>query len=297
MSLDSDLSSYSIISEAPSVHSLNTDGSANGGVIVASADEEASEDKFHDLPALEAVPDVVDAMRADMGNAPTTDVEVPGDFEDLPPLVALTDVPEDMRAPIHVTPTFTGPPGSYAVPANPPMALPKVSKNTRTPMRSTSKFTVPAGSYAVPANPPTASLPGFAEFLEQVRRPSPSVLVLNLPVTLNLNDAHIQSLRPSSTSLPAQEVAGFWLQFPGFVPQPKASFKSEFGRLAKKQCWNTKTKQKHQVEALTSEIDFHYGKCLDKLDRWQQLCKDVGIENIPTSITKCRKVSTTSVMT
>jgi hypothetical protein len=247
MSLDSDLSSYSIISEAPSVIYLNTNGSANGGVTVASVNEEAPEDEFHDLPPLEALPEV--SVSED-------------DYEDLPPLVALPEVSEDTRDPMSVTPTFT----------------------------------VPAGSYAVPSSPPTAPLPGFAEFLEQVRGPSPSAVVLNLRGTVNRNDAHIQSSRPSSTPPPVQEVAGFWLQFPEFVLQPKASFKTEFARLAKAHSWNVKAKRKHQVEALTSEIDFHYGKCLDKLDRWQQLCKDVGIENIPTSITKCRKVSATSVV-
>jgi hypothetical protein len=44
MSLDSDLSSYSIVSGTPSVQSLNTNGSVNGGVAVATTGDEASED-------------------------------------------------------------------------------------------------------------------------------------------------------------------------------------------------------------------------------------------------------------
>jgi hypothetical protein len=160
-------------------------------------------------------------------------------------------------------------------------------------MRGTPRFIVPAGSYAVSENPPTAMSIGFAEFLETVRRPPPSLPVSDLPGSVNVTDAHIQSFRPSPAPLPASEVSGFWLQFPEFVPQPKASFKSEFAHLAKSHGRNEKAKRKHQTKALTSEIDFHYGKCMDKLDLWQQLCKDVGIKSIPISITTCRKVSTT----
>lgn len=34
------------------------------------------------------------------------------------------------------------------------------------------------------------------------------------------------------------------------------------------------------------------GTCMTRLDHWQELCKDVGIENVPESITQCRIVST-----
>jgi hypothetical protein len=84
----------------------------------------------------------------------------------------------------------------------------------------------------------------------------------------------------------------YWLQFPGFVPTPTATFKSELARLAKHENWNTKTKRMQQVKALTAEIAHHYGTHLNRLDRWQQLCEDVGIDVVPTSITQCRKVST-----
>ncbi|KAF1841967.1 uncharacterized protein K460DRAFT_345378 [Cucurbitaria berberidis CBS 394.84] len=81
----------------------------------------------------------------------------------------------------------------------------------------------------------------------------------------------------------------FWYQFPGFVPIASANFKDEFARLAKHQSWGAKVKRKHQIEALTQESAFHYGTCMEKLDRWQDLCKEVGIEKVPTSITQCKK--------
>jgi hypothetical protein len=82
----------------------------------------------------------------------------------------------------------------------------------------------------------------------------------------------------------------YWLQFPGFEPNPTATFKNELARLAKHENWSTKMRHKEQVKALTAELAHHYGTHLNKLDRWQQLCEDVGIDVIPTSITQCRKV-------
>jgi hypothetical protein len=90
---------------------------------------------------------------------------------------------------------------------------------------------------------------------------------------------------------PVSEVSGFWLQFIGFDPDPSSTFRSEFARLAVHQNWSGKTKRRWEVEALTAEIALHYGTCIDKLDRWQQLCEDVGIEDIPGSITQCKKAS------
>lgn len=62
-------------------------------------------------------------------------------------------------------------------------------------------------------------------------------------------------------------------------------------RLAKHESWTGKTKRKQQVKALSAEITHHYGTHKNKLDCWQQLCEDVGIDVVPTSIRQCRKVS------
>jgi hypothetical protein len=91
------------------------------------------------------------------------------------------------------------------------------------------------------------------------------------------------------TTTPAS-ISPYWQQFPGFVPEPTATFKGEFARLAKHENWSGNAKRKQQVKALTAEIAHHYGTHMNKLDRWQQLCEDVGTDVIPTSITQCRKV-------
>ena len=83
----------------------------------------------------------------------------------------------------------------------------------------------------------------------------------------------------------------FWFEHPGFEPDPRAPFKHELGRLCEHVGAKTKKEKKDiQKRALTSEIKFHYGASMSRLDRWQELCEEVGIEKIPTSITQCQKV-------
>ena len=81
-----------------------------------------------------------------------------------------------------------------------------------------------------------------------------------------------------------------WSKFANFVPSPAASFKSEFGRLAQGQGWGKKQKHKQLVALLTSDVTFYWGEDEGKLSRYQELCEDMGIEDVPTTITKCKKV-------
>lgn len=93
----------------------------------------------------------------------------------------------------------------------------------------------------------------------------------------------------------AAKASPFWYQYAGFVPDPRAPFKHELGRLCKHTGTATKKEKKDlQTLALTAEINFHYGAHMSRLDRWQELCEEVGIETIPTSITQCQKVCTAS---
>ncbi|KZM27874.1 uncharacterized protein EKO05_0004896 [Ascochyta rabiei] len=90
---------------------------------------------------------------------------------------------------------------------------------------------------------------------------------------------------------PLPDGSPFWYQYPGFEPDPRASFKDELGRLCKHVGAKTKGEKKTlQAKALTAEIEYHYGASMSRLDRWQELCEEVGIEKIPTSITQCQKV-------
>lgn len=95
----------------------------------------------------------------------------------------------------------------------------------------------------------------------------------------------------SDESQSAPTASPFWFQYPGFEPNPRAPFKHELGRLSSHIGAKTKNQKKDlQKLALTAEIKFHYGASMGRLDRWQELCEEVGIEKIPTSITQCQKV-------
>ncbi|KAF1932869.1 uncharacterized protein M421DRAFT_251496 [Didymella exigua CBS 183.55] len=114
------------------------------------------------------------------------------------------------------------------------------------------------------------------------------------PATLNLSAEDTTSAAGSGTAddpKSPSKASPFWYQYPGFEPDPRAPFKHELGRLCKHLGATMKKGKKNlQAEALTAEIKYHYGAHMNRLDRWQELCEEVGIEKIPTSITQCQKV-------
>lgn len=130
--------------------------------------------------------------------------------------------------------------------------------------------------------------------LESAKNESPAATT-EAPATLTLCEEDPTSREESGATNESQtppKASPFWYQYPGFEPDPRAPFKHELGRLCKHLGTKAKKEKKNlQTEALTAEIKFHYGAHLDRLDRWQELCEEVGIEKIPTSITQCQKVS------
>jgi hypothetical protein len=82
-----------------------------------------------------------------------------------------------------------------------------------------------------------------------------------------------------------------WYDYGNFVPEPSASFKTEFERLARYKGWAGETKRYHLIDLLGAEVEFHFGDGEEKLCDFQDLCEDLGIENIPSTLTQCRKVS------
>lgn len=93
----------------------------------------------------------------------------------------------------------------------------------------------------------------------------------------------------------SSRIADFWLhhEHNGFTPNPRASVHEEIKRLADSKGWSYRTMMKRRKEALAAEIALHDdGK--DRLERWQQLCVEVGVadlDDLPKSISACKKVS------
>ena len=93
-------------------------------------------------------------------------------------------------------------------------------------------------------------------------------------------------IRPASPSLNLA-----WYGWANFKPNPDATFKSDFQRLALMQEWSQQMKREQLIHLLSSEVTFHWDADGDKLMQWKQLCKDMGIEDNLTTVTQCKKVS------
>ncbi|KAF1836204.1 hypothetical protein BDW02DRAFT_567253 [Decorospora gaudefroyi] len=114
-------------------------------------------------------------------------------------------------------------------------------------------------------------------------------------VRISANDKNVESESDSDTQNPVYDpepkATPDWYTFDGFVPSPTASFKSEFERLARHERWEGgRLKRHHMIELLKAEIFFHWDMRAQKLYHWQELCEELGIEKIPTTMTQCKKV-------
>ena len=83
-------------------------------------------------------------------------------------------------------------------------------------------------------------------------------------------------------------------RFPHFTPNPNATLLNEFERLAVSRGWrrNSKIYRKERIEYLLAEYDIYLGSLdtEDQLERFQALCRDLGIRSRPNSLRKCKKV-------
>lgn len=77
-----------------------------------------------------------------------------------------------------------------------------------------------------------------------------------------------------------------------FDYEPTAPLLDEFRRLALNRGWKDQDQvyRTERQKCLGSAFDQYFGKGSRNLEGWQDLCRDVAIEPVPSSITKCRKV-------
>ena len=74
--------------------------------------------------------------------------------------------------------------------------------------------------------------------------------------------------------------------------------KSEFSRICGELGWGQESQEREDAyenlrEALVLEFNHNYGVNVDEFDSWKNICKDIGIKPIPSSIEECREVSDT----
>ena len=104
--------------------------------------------------------------------------------------------------------------------------------------------------------------------------------------------------KPSDTSIemalsaPAQSVSDWFSGFTNFVYEPSSDLKSNFDRLVSQRGWGRKLRNKRWNECQTFCFAALYGSHADenKLEKWQDLCREVHITDPPQSISGCRTV-------
>jgi hypothetical protein len=88
-----------------------------------------------------------------------------------------------------------------------------------------------------------------------------------------------------------------WLaKYPEFHPDPVAPLLDEFSRLAIQRNWKAGSKRyrKEWKDCVEENFTAEFGQNASSLAGWQALCTEVGITDVPTSITGCKKVSISS---
>ncbi|TKA78295.1 hypothetical protein B0A49_02051 [Cryomyces minteri] len=91
----------------------------------------------------------------------------------------------------------------------------------------------------------------------------------------------------------AERANSFFARFPIFALNSTALIEDEFERLAKEQGWarNSTAYRRNRNRCLIEEFVARFGTVggASKLEKWQELCDEVGMEDAPNSITQCKK--------
>lgn len=97
----------------------------------------------------------------------------------------------------------------------------------------------------------------------------------------------------------------FFDDYRNFTQNPRAPITREFHRLACSMAWRGRAYKSLRAECYSQELVQHWGAImsddeddddegshseLSRLECWQMLCEELGVEDIPCSINKCQKV-------
>lgn len=89
-------------------------------------------------------------------------------------------------------------------------------------------------------------------------------------------------------------VSDWFSDFANFAYDPSSGLKSDFDRLVSQRRWGRRVKNKRWNECQGFCFTALYGDNADenKLEKWQELCREVHISDLPGSISGCKKVRT-----
>lgn len=96
-----------------------------------------------------------------------------------------------------------------------------------------------------------------------------------------------------------QAIARWFDNFKPFQYNPFQGLQENFNRLATGRNWGHKLRNKRWIEIQQFAFTTLYGRNTEmtNLEKWQDLCRDVLIEPVPESITQCKKVCLSSLLT
>ena len=87
----------------------------------------------------------------------------------------------------------------------------------------------------------------------------------------------------------------YFSRFDDFDHDPQASLLAEFNRLALDQDWDKRQEAQERSKCLLAQAQVHIGSIETggseaKLGKFQDLCEELRVSPIPTSISQCKKV-------
>ncbi|KAF8626945.1 hypothetical protein AX15_004623 [Amanita polypyramis BW_CC] len=92
-----------------------------------------------------------------------------------------------------------------------------------------------------------------------------------------------------------RHIADFFSQYPEFDYSPTAPVCAEFTRLVKHYRWSKRSRHKKEAwsqfcVALEQQFTSYYGSDVHDINVWQALCVEVGVDPVPDTISKCKRV-------
>ncbi|KAF2122002.1 hypothetical protein BDV96DRAFT_562785 [Lophiotrema nucula] len=110
------------------------------------------------------------------------------------------------------------------------------------------------------------------------------------PVGLASNSSDGSAVGTPVSSEDGHGVTLLEAQYRGFQDNRQDDLATMLSKLSIQQGWTKKETARRRGEIYEAEFDHHFVSGRTKLEVWQALCEEVGIEDIPSSITQCRKV-------
>lgn len=92
----------------------------------------------------------------------------------------------------------------------------------------------------------------------------------------------------------ADPIDDYFSRFPGFQQDSQEALLIEFNRLAHDQGWGKRKCAEERKRCLLAQLEFHVGDDSagqhDQLARLQELCRELRVSPVPTTVTQCKKV-------